>query len=155
MAKQSARRGRSRVSAAQLEAKLEQAKREQALRDHVPVEATAFDLAGPSPNPQTNLAIADIALRSTTYLARRAVEQILLGHKYAPRKARAILKGRSLPQSVIHGMIARVAIRSVPGALLVGGGLAARTLYERAKARKSAAQGRAQLDDMASEGKSD
>ncbi|WP_260926897.1 hypothetical protein [Novosphingobium sp. 9] len=116
---------------------------------------TSLELAGPSPNPHTNLAIADIALRSSTFLARRAVERLLLGKTYAPRKARAILKGRSLPQSMIHGMIARTAMRSVPGAVLVGSGLVVKTLYDRSRARRAAAKGEARLSRMAAEGEED
>ncbi|TCM29110.1 hypothetical protein [Novosphingobium sp. ST904] len=112
----------------------------------------AVTLRGPSPNTATNLAIADIALRGGTAIARRAVEHALLGKRYTPAKAKDILRGRSFAQSMLHTAIARVAMGSAPGAALVIGGLAAKTLYERSKARKQRARGEAEIQDMAEEG---
>jgi len=108
---------------------------------------------GPSPNPETNLAIADIALRGSTILARRAVEQALLGRGYAPRKAKAILKGRPLTETLLHGALARIALSSVPGAIAVGGGLIAKTLYDRTRARAAKIEGEAALAGKAEDGK--
>lgn len=110
------------------------------------------DLHGPSPNVATNLAIADIALRGGAMLARQAVERTLLGRRYAPRKARAILKGRSLPETLLHGALARVALRSVPGAIIVGGALLAKTLYDRSQSHDARAKGEQALDEMARDG---
>ncbi|CDO35757.1 hypothetical protein [Novosphingobium sp. KN65.2] len=110
------------------------------------------ELVGPSPNDHTNLAIADIALRGGTFLARRAVEKALLGKKYAPSKASAILKGRTMGETMLHRTLARVAMTSVPGAILVGGGLIAKTLYDRSKARTAKAAGDEKLADMAKDG---
>jgi len=119
------------------------------------LKGKAADLHGPSPNSATNLFIADIALRGGAAVARRAVEHALLGKAYAPRKATAILKGRSLGESLAHGLLARVALTSVPGAIVVVGGLAAKTLYDRSRARKAKAQGQRQLDEMADDGAKD
>lgn len=116
------------------------------------IKGKAADLHGPSPNSATNLVIADIALRGGAAIARRAVEHALLGKSYAPRKATAILKGRSLGESLAHGLLARVALTSVPGAIVVVGGLAAKTLYDRSRARKAKASGKKQLNDMAKDG---
>lgn len=110
------------------------------------------DLHGPSPDPATNLAIADIALRGGSVLARRAVERALLGKKYSDGNARSILKGRSLGETMLHGVLARVALRSVPGAIIVGGGLVAKTLYDRSKAGRARRRGRLQLQAMEQEG---
>lgn len=112
----------------------------------------AVTLSGPSPNTATNLAIADIALRGGTFLARRAMEHALLGKRYTPEKAKQILRGRSFTQSMVHTIIARAALGSVPGAALVVGGLAAKTLFERSRARKERARGENQIADMAEEG---
>ncbi|GFE76188.1 MULTISPECIES: hypothetical protein [Novosphingobium] len=112
----------------------------------------AVTLSGPSPNTATNLAIADIALRGGTFLARRAMEHALLGKRYTPEKAKQILRGRSFTQSMVHTIIARAALGSVPGAALVVGGLAAKTLFERSRARKERARGESQIADMAEEG---
>lgn len=110
------------------------------------------ELHGPSPNPHTNLLIADVALRGSSMLMRRAVEQGLLGSKYPTRKARAILQGRSWSQTLLHSAIARVAVRSVPGALLVGGGLIAKTLYDRSRSNVARAKGEIALHEMAEDG---
>ena len=96
------------------------------------------DMRGPSPNPMTNLVIADIAMRGGGRLLRHAIESTLLGVKYAPDKARNIVKGRSMVQTLFGTAIARVATKSVPGALLVGGGLLAKTLYDRRKTKARA-----------------
>jgi hypothetical protein len=93
---------------------------------------------GPSPNPMTNLVIADIAMRGGGRLLRHAIEKTLLGAKYTPDKARDIIKGRSLTQTLLGTAIARMATRSVPGAIIVGGGLLAKTLYDRSKDRRAA-----------------
>ena len=110
------------------------------------------DLHGPSPNPHTNLLIADIALRGGALLVRRAMERGLLGSKYAPRKARAILKGRTMGETLVHSAIARVAMQSVPGAIIVGGGLIAKTLYDRARPLHARAEGEADLKAKAKSG---
>ncbi|WP_091148710.1 hypothetical protein [Novosphingobium sp. CF614] len=118
-------------------------------------QALADQLHGPSPNIATNLAIADIALRGGSILARHAVERAFLGRTYAPNKARKILKGRTWSETLVHGALARMALRSVPGAILVGGALVAKTLYDRAKARDAKREGEARLDDMARKGEAD
>ncbi|MEJ2408331.1 MAG: hypothetical protein P8Y48_03080 [Novosphingobium sp.] len=110
------------------------------------------DLHGPSPNIATNLAIADIALRGGTALARQAIERALLGRKYAPSKAAKILKGRTMGESLLHGALAKVALRSVPGAIVIGGALIAKTLYDRTKAREARREGEAELEEMARNG---
>jgi hypothetical protein len=112
----------------------------------------AEQLHGPSPNPATNLIIADVALRGSATLARRAVERGLLGSKYAPRKAKAILKGRTLGETLLHTAIARIAVTSVPGAILVGGGLIAKTLYDRSKAGQARLEGEAKLHAQSKDG---
>lgn len=110
------------------------------------------DFTGPSPNPRTNMVIADVALRSGSMLARRAVERALLGSRYAPRKARAILKGRTFGETLFHTAIAKVATRSVPGMIIVGGGLLAKTLYDRSKGGNATVQGEVDMAEMADEG---
>lgn len=107
------------------------------------------EVHGPSPNLATNLAIADIALRGGSVLARRAIERTFLGSKYSPRKVRKILKGRTMTEALLHSALARVALRSVPGAILVGGALVAKTLYDRSRARDAKREGDAALDEMA------
>jgi hypothetical protein len=110
------------------------------------------ELHGPSPNPATNLIIADIALRTGTTLARRAVERGVLGASYSPRKAKSILKGRTMTETLLHGALARVALGSIPGAIVVGGALVAKTLYDRSRGRQARAEGAADLHEQAEDG---
>lgn len=110
------------------------------------------EFSGPSPNPRTNLIVADVALRSGSMLARRAVERALLGSRYAPRKARSILKARSFGETLLHTAIAKVATRSVPGMLIVGGGLLAKTLYDRSRGAAAVVEGEVKMAELAKEG---
>jgi hypothetical protein len=108
---------------------------------------------GVSPNPATNLLIADLALRGGGQLLRHAVERGVLGLKFSPAKARNIVKGRSMAQTLIGTAIARIAMRSVPGAILVGGGLLAKTLYDRRHAMRAEADGAAEIAEQADKGR--
>ncbi|MBV1690760.1 hypothetical protein KRR38_24550 [Novosphingobium sp. G106] len=110
---------------------------------------------GFSPNPMTNLIIADVALRGGGRLLRHVVERTLLGVKYPPDKARDIVKSRSMAQTLVGTAVARVATRSVPGALLIGGGLIAKALYDRSQKRsKAKVEGDSAVDEQANNGKS-
>jgi len=112
-------------------------------------KATVRKAEGPSPNPATNLILADIALRGGGRLLRHAVERTLLGVKYPEGKARDIVKGRSMMQTLVGTAAARLATRSIPGAILVGGGLLAKTLYDRSKDRAQAkAEGEAEIAEQ-------
>ena len=112
--------------------------------------------ADASPNPMTNLVLADVALRGGGRLLRHLVERTLLQTKYAPGKAKAIVKGRSMTQTLVGTALARVATRSVPGALVVGGGLLAKTLYDRRRGKAAArATGKAAVDKQAEKGGDD
>jgi len=93
---------------------------------------------GISPNPMTNLLIADLALRGGGQLLRHAIERTVLGAKYTPDKAKKIVKGRSMVQTLIGTAAARIATRSVPGAIVVGGGLLAKALYDRREGKRAA-----------------
>jgi hypothetical protein len=115
--------------------------------------AAASDAGGPSPNPMTNAVIADIALRGGGQLLRHAVERAVLGVKYSPDKAKNIIKGRSMGQTLIGTALARIAMRSVPGAIIVGGGLLAKTLYDHSRDRRAAkAEGEAKVAEQAAKG---
>ena len=92
--------------------------------------------AGPSPNPKTNLLVADVALRGGAALVRHAIERALLREAYDPDKARKLMKRRSVGESLASAAVARLAMRSVPGAILVGGGLLAKTLFDRRLEKK-------------------
>jgi hypothetical protein len=90
-----------------------------------------------SPNPMTNLVLTDLLLRTGGQLMRRTVEHALLQTQYDKKKAKNIVKGRTMKQTLISTAIARIATRSVPGAILVGGGALAKMLYDRAQSRRT------------------
>ena len=91
----------------------------------------AGEVPGPSSNPATNLLIMDIAIRGASLLAARAIERAALRLRYHRSKAGEIVEGRSMVSTLAATGAARVATRSVPGLLLVTGGLLAKTLVDR------------------------
>ncbi|MDD3797852.1 MAG: hypothetical protein PHE36_01595 [Novosphingobium sp.] len=101
----------------------------------------APDVPGaPTPDAAINLLIADIAMRGGTYLTRLAVEKALLRSRYDPRAAKKALAGQTLGKRLLSLGASRLAARSVPGALVVGGGLLAKAMLDRARKRRKAAQ---------------
>ena len=120
------------------------------------VKTVAAEAEGPSPNPMTNLLIADLALRGGGQLLRHVVERSLLGAKFSPTKAKNIIGGRTMFQTLLGTAVARIATRSVPGAILVGGGLLAKTLFERRTDKRSArAKGQREIAAQANRGAQD
>ena len=108
------------------------------------------NVPGPSSNPATNLLIADIGMRAISRLARRTLEKGLLQLKFPPEKAHEAIEGRSLGQTLITAGLARLATRSVPGALLVTGGLIAKSILDRSLSRReSARRGARELEEQA------
>jgi hypothetical protein len=95
--------------------------------------AGAQKVPGPSTNPATNLLIADIALNGASILFRRAMERALLRLRFDREKAKQVVQGRSLVESALSYGAARYGTRSVPGFLLVSGGLLAKSVLDRAK----------------------
>ena len=93
------------------------------------------DVPGPSPNPATNLIIHDVALRAGGRLMRHALEKGLLRNRYG-RSAKDMIENRSLVQALASYAVARMATRSLPGAVIVGGGLLAKTLFDRGRSRR-------------------
>lgn len=111
----------------------------------------AEKVPGPSPNPATNVLIAEILVRSAGRLARRGLEKGMLKARFDREQAVAIIEGRGLVHTLVSTTVARVATRSVPGALLVGGGLLAKTLFDRSISRRKARRrGNKQLAEQAS-----
>jgi hypothetical protein len=91
----------------------------------------------------TRVILADIALRTGGALLRRGVERSILGQAPAVVKAAAGAKlakaarpRRGLGKKLLTAAATRVAMRSVPGAIVVGGALLAKSLYDRKHARK-------------------
>lgn len=104
---------------------------------HAGPDAAGHQVRGPSPNPETNLVVADVMLRSVSRLVRRRIERRLL-RGFGAGKAKKIVESRTLGQTLFSIAMARVFSRSVPGALLVGGGMLAKTLLDRSKNRQAA-----------------
>ena len=108
---------------------------------------------GPSPNPMTNLILTDLLLRGSGQILRHAVEASLLKTKYDAKKAKNIIAGRSIAQTMISTAVARFATRSVPGMILVGGGALAKLLYDRSRDKRSEQRkGRQAVAQQAAEG---
>ena len=106
-------------------------------------------IPGPSTNPATNFILADVAIRAGSYLARRGVEKGLLANRYGKDTAKGIVINKTLGQSLVSLALARLATRSVPGALVVGGGALAKSLLDRRKSRLHAKrEGDAKLIDQ-------
>lgn len=106
-------------------------------------------IPGPSDSPATNFILADMVIRAGSYLARRGVEKSLLANRYGKDAAHQIVANKTLGQTLISFALARVATRSVPGAILVGGGALAKTLLERRKSRlRNKAEGDRKLLDQ-------
>jgi hypothetical protein len=99
-------------------------------------KAVAAKVPGPSNNPATNLLIMDIAMRGASLLVGRAMERALLRARYHPDKAGKVVEGRTLVQTIAATGAAKVATRSVPGFLLVSGGLLAKAVFDRSFSRR-------------------
>lgn len=98
------------------------------------------DVPGPTHNPAANLLMADVVMRTGSYVLRSFVERNLLKGRYDSKTARDIVKNQPAGQRLASFAIAKIASRSLPGAALVGTGLLVRTLYARGKARRKARQ---------------
>jgi hypothetical protein len=111
---------------------------------------TLARVPGPSTNSATNLLILDVAIRGASLIAGRAVERAALRARYNAEKAANIVEGRSATRSLMTAGAARLATRSVPGLLLVTGGLLAKVVFDRSLGRrKSAREGEQQLAEQA------
>ncbi|ANU07290.1 hypothetical protein [Paraurantiacibacter namhicola] len=109
-------------------------------------------VAGPSPNPATNAIIHDVILRSAGRLTRMTVEKTLLRGRYGSSAAKQMVENRSTLHALAAYGVTKLATRSVPGALLVGGGLLAKTIFDRSIQRRSAKRrGDAMLEMQADE----
>ena len=90
--------------------------------------------APPAIDPVVSLIVADVALRAGANLLRRSVEMALLKGRDVPGR---VIRGRTITQTLVGTALATVARRSIPGAILVGGGLLAKTISDRRRARRS------------------
>lgn len=99
-------------------------------------DATSQVAEDAMPKAETRALWSDVALRTVTRVMRNGALDAVLGKVMTPQ-ARAQVKPNSLGMSLISMAAARIATRSVPGALFVGGGLLAKALYDRNSKRKA------------------
>lgn len=115
-----------------------------------PAEAEAAAESPDPVGPVTRTILAGIALRAGSTLLKRSVDRGILGvapgvlksaakaagAKAAEQVAKAPKPKRSMATRLLTAAATRIATRSVPGAIVVGGALLAKTLHERRKNRK-------------------
>lgn len=91
----------------------------------------------PSTNPATNLLIADVVVRGASSLFRKNVERRVVEASADDHdRAHELLDGRTLLTTLGLYGASKLATRSVPGLMIVTGGLVAKTLYDRGKERQ-------------------
>ncbi|MFB0614166.1 hypothetical protein [Aurantiacibacter poecillastricola] len=101
---------------------------------------------GPTPNPASNLLIADITMRFGTYLLRGGVEKLLLTNRYGKETAENIVENRSMLKTVSAVALAKAASKSKVASVVLGTGIVGKVLYDRSKSRRAnKRQGDAQL----------
>lgn len=88
----------------------------------------------PSPDPVTNLVIADIVLRGAGNLLRQRLEKGMLTGQLDNEKAKKLVESRGIASTLALWGASRLATRSPVGLAVVAGGLAAKVLYDRGKA---------------------
>lgn len=98
----------------------------------------------PSPDPVTNLMIADIVLRGAGAMLRHRLEKGLLTGQVDRDKARRLVDNRSMVSTLALWGASRLATRSPVGLAVIAGGLAAKVLYDRGKRLESSRRARKQ-----------
>jgi len=91
------------------------------------------DIAESAATSVATIVLADVALRAGSALVRRGIEHGLLHGKPAP--GGRVVHGLTVKETVVGTVLAAVARRSVPGAILVGGGLIAKMLIDHYRAK--------------------
>lgn len=87
----------------------------------------------PSPDPVTNMIIADVVLRGAGSMLRQRLEKGLLTGQLDGDKARRLVENRGMVSTLALWGASRLATRSPVGLAVVAGGLAAKVLYDRGK----------------------
>jgi hypothetical protein len=102
------------------------------------------DPAGDTPQPPprkkgalVRLLTADLVLRAGGYALRQAISKDVLSGRAGEKAAKAAHAQSNLSTRVVTAAATAVATRSVPGAVLVGTGMAIHALYKRGKARRA------------------
>ncbi|WP_298192371.1 hypothetical protein [Novosphingobium sp.] len=111
-----------------------------------PASEPAADSAPDPVGPVTRAILAGVAMRTGSTLLKRSVDRGILGAAPEALKAAARAAGAkaakaakpkksSLGARLLTAAATRIATRSVPGAIIVGGAMLAKTLHERRKNR--------------------
>jgi hypothetical protein len=100
----------------------------------------------PSPDPVTNLIIADVVLRGAGSLLRQRLEKGLLTGQLDGEKARRLVENRDMVSTLALWGASKLATRSPVGLAVVAGGLAAKVLYDRGKRLEATRQAKKQAD---------
>lgn len=86
--------------------------------------------------PFASLLVADIAMRGGNSLLKHAVDRLIGTERPAPADGTKT-KSRPLMGRLLGATAVRLATRSVPGAIIVGGGLLAKALHDRRRAARN------------------
>ena len=92
-------------------------------------------------SPKTRRGQADtgntpLIAKGARYLGKKAAEKALVSSSTGRRITEEIVQNSALTNSIITYGITKIATKSVPGALLVSGGLIAKSLYDRSEKRR-------------------
>ncbi|MEO0032652.1 MAG: hypothetical protein RIS94_2410, partial [Pseudomonadota bacterium] len=108
-------------------------------------------VAGPIDSSTTDYRLSDGILIHFEYAPFNQQGGLGKVHQLFGAELPAVLN--SLTQSLVGTAIARLATRSVPGAIVVGGGMLAKTLYDRRKGKAAKAKGMAAIEDQSAKAK--
>ena len=118
-------------------------KRREELRKKVArgqARARGEPVTGLSPDPTTNLIMANAIVRTGSILLRKAVDKRMLRGRYGDDTAEAAADNRGLGSTLTALALSKMASRSSTGAIVVGTGMLAKTLYDRRQAKKARAR---------------
>ena len=108
-------------------------------------------VTGLSPNPASNLIMANAIVRMGSILLRKAVDKRMLRDRYGKETAEAAAENQGLGSTLTALALSKIATRSSTGAVFVGSGMLAKTLYDRRQAKKARAKGDAKILEAAAE----
>ena len=106
---------------------------------------------GLSPNPASNLIMANAIVCSSSILRWQGVDKRCRRGRYGKDTAEAAAENQGLGSTLTALALSKVAARSSTGAVVVGGGMLARALYDRRQAKKARAKGDAEILERAAE----
>ena len=109
-----------------------------ARRRRTNLKSKGGNVPGLAKSPALNLLLADVAFRAGSKIVRRATEKRMLQNRYSADQAEKIVSKRSLGRKAASIVMSRIAMGSVPGAVLVGGGMLAKTLFDRSQSARKA-----------------